>query len=83
MHEVDEAESQPGVLVRSAMSDEYVQEMERRVQLFFDQGFRRAQDCLDGAGICVRTIQAKCGNQADEQMLVQLIQQKVSTRIAS
>ena len=41
---MDEAETREGVSVHSAMSEEYVEEMERRVQMFIDQGFDQEQD---------------------------------------
>ena len=75
VHEVDEAE-QVGVLVRSAMSKSYTTGMLDRVKLFMDQGFLRAEDCLEAAGVTVHTIQARCGYASDEAMLVEQIRQK-------
>ena len=72
---MDEAHSY-GVVVYSAMSEEYVSEMNRRVDLFIEQGFTRADQVLKAAGVAVHTIRAKCGNSKDEQMLVNIIQHK-------
>ena len=74
--EVDEAHDQPDVVIRSAMSDEYIHEMVRRVKLFFGKGFSREEEVLEAAGVVVHTIQAKCGNPADEAMLIESIKAK-------
>ena len=44
-------------------------QMERRVMLFMGQGFERAEDVLQAAGVTVNTIQAKCGNTGDGESL--------------
>ena len=43
--------------------------MERRVMLFMGQGFERAEDVLQAAGVTVNTIQAKCGHTGDGESL--------------
>ena len=58
------------------MSEAYVAEMNRRVEIFIHQGFERADEVLEAAGISVNTIQSKCSSSDDEQMLIQLIQRK-------
>ena len=58
------------------MSEEYVSEMNRRVDLFIKQGFTRADQVLKAAGVAVHTIRAKCGNSKDEQILVNITQHK-------
>ena len=42
--------------------------MERRVLLFMDQGFERAEDVLQAAGVTVNTIQANCGHKGDGEL---------------
>ena len=74
--EVDEAHDQDDVLIRSAMSEEYIDEMERRVRLFIQKGFKRVDDVLEAAGVSVHTIQAKCGYAGDEEMLIEIIKKK-------
>ena len=58
------------------MSEDYVSEMNRRVDLFIKQGFTRADQVLKVAGVAVDTIRGKCGNSKDEQMLVSTAQHK-------
>ena len=78
MHEVGEAleMEERGLVVRSAMSEEYAKSMERRVQLFIDQGFESARECLEAAGISVRTIATECGRPEDEIMLIEHMRRK-------
>jgi len=58
------------------MSEEYIEEMVRRMELFLKEGFDRVEDCLGGAGVTVNTLASKCGNTSDESMLIKLIQKK-------
>ena len=51
-------------------------EMVRRVELFIDQGFERAEDCLKAAKIQVQSIRSTCGNPSDEAMLIKMIKAK-------
>ena len=51
-------------------------EMVRRVELFIDQGFERAEDCLKAAKIQVQSIRSTCGNPSDEAMLITMIKSK-------
>ena len=64
------------MLLRSTVSGEYIQETVRRMQLFFEEGFNRVEDCLGGAGVAVNTLASKCGNRNDERMRTKLIQNK-------
>ncbi|CAE8609714.1 unnamed protein product [Polarella glacialis] len=74
VHEVDAALAEQ-VEVRAAMSEQYVEEVTRRLQLFIDEGCDE-DSCLRAAGINVNTCKAKCGWPADEMMLIRIVQEK-------
>ena len=70
---MDEASDQKDMWVRSAMSEEYVAEMSRRVELFIRKGLKKYTQVVKAAQITVHTISAKCGWAEDEERLVQII----------
>jgi len=74
VHEVDEAKSH-NVDVGAAMSEQYVSEQVRRVDMFLEEQFDY-EACLEAAGISVNTIRAKCGNHNDEKFIVERIRAK-------
>ena len=59
-----------GVLGTAAMSEAYVKESIRRVELFLGQGCDD-QESLRAAGVEVETIKAKCGHPNDELEIIQ------------
>lgn len=71
VHEVDAA-LREGIHVGAAMSDSYITETLRRIQLFSEFHFD-AQSCLQAAGIRVNTVKARCGNPDDERLLIRII----------
>lgn len=71
VHEVDAA-LREGIQVGAAMSDAYITETIRRIQLFSEFHFD-AQSCLQAAGIRVNTVKARCGNPDDERFLIEII----------
>jgi len=71
VHEVERS-TDKGCGVIAAMSDQYINDVVRRVKLHLDEG-GSAADALDAADVSVRTIKARCGNAADEKMLVRQV----------
>eukprot|EP00931_Biecheleriopsis_adriatica_P088018 TRINITY_DN62418_c0_g1_i1.p1 TRINITY_DN62418_c0_g1~~TRINITY_DN62418_c0_g1_i1.p1 ORF type:complete len:941 (-),score=145.14 TRINITY_DN62418_c0_g1_i1:60-2882(-) len=74
VHEVDAALSER-VEVRAAMSQKYIDQVTRRVELFVEMGCDEFS-CMNAAGIRLNTCTAKCGHPRDERMLIDIVQQQ-------
>lgn len=71
VHEVDAA-LRANIQVGAAMSDDYITETVRRIELFSEFHFD-AQSCLQAAGVRVDTVRSRCGNPDDERMLIGIV----------
>lgn len=78
VHEVERAHAQDDILVRAAMSDEYLEAMTDRVKMMQKFG-APGKECLEAAGVYVSTAQARCSQRADELMLVEQVMRQVGS----
>lgn len=71
VHELHQATTQD-VPVKSAMSDKFRIEMNRRTSMFYKFGYHHDQIEL-AAGVSAHTIKARCGRPSDEEMIVEQV----------
>jgi len=74
VHEIDEALAE-GKPIGVAMSDQYVEDVVRRLKVYLEAGLS-SEECLHASAIKTTTIRARCGNVSDEEMIIKQISSK-------